>query len=135
MKVIAVSGDKKFYKIGEDSQSSKWYGVGEPVKNFMGSINKGDEVSIKFEKDNAGKNLLTFIKKSGSGGGEPSTTTKTPGGSSYSAPRNNDVQESIVKQTIGKMVAMTIQGLDGVDLTNVDEVIDSLFAKYKEKVG
>ena len=51
-----------------------------------------------------------------------------------SSPEGQAKQESIRNQTIGKMVAMTIQGLDGIDLNNVLTVIDTLYKKYQEIV-
>jgi hypothetical protein len=64
MKVLAISNDGNFYKLGTDQKNSDWYGKTPEVEKFLTGIIKGDEVNVKFEKKN-GRNILTYITKTG----------------------------------------------------------------------
>lgn len=158
MKLIAISGDKKYYRIGETFENSAWYEVTDEVKQWAEKIKKGETVNIKSKKSEDGKkNILLFIAKgdttSTSLPTPPSTTdapTVTPTSepsisitnegltypTEYSRPKTPEERADIRNQAKGHMVSRTIIGLQGqISLDNIEETIDRLFKKYTEKVG
>jgi hypothetical protein len=140
MKVLGNSKDKLWLRLGEDQQNAGWYGT-QKVSEYANTLNRGDEVEIKFEVTQGAKGpqkILTFIKKVGSGPaptekkswGKPTETISAP----VSEPSAKD--ESIKRQAIGKMVAQALVALQGqVDPNNIDEIIETLWSKFETKVN
>ncbi len=78
-------------------------------------------------KDGTYKTCYTCSMAAKAKGG--TTATKTWG-------KTPEEQNSIKQQAIGHMVSRTLIGLSGhLDLNNIEEVIEKLYAKYKEVVG
>lgn len=133
MKVTAISKDGRFYKIGEALADAVWYGIGDEVKSYITSIQKGDEVEIKFSTGADKKRVLNYIKKTGSAptqtNGEAPSTFKKPW-VDYGT-KSPEVQDSIRKQAVGHMTSRTLIAMQGsIDSSNVIEMIDMLYAKY-----
>ena len=147
MRVITISRDGNFYKIGANEGQARWYGVGDQVKKFIGTIQKNDDVNIKYQAGADGKPVLTYIKKSSENGGAPIETsvemkispadTYTKPTSSYSGGyKDPAVQESIKRQAIGHMTSRTLIALQAqLDVANVTGVMETIYAKYQELVG
>ena len=147
MKVFAISRDKQFFKIGEDTNSAQWYSYADNVANFIKSINVDDEVSLKAAKNPDGKLVITFIKKGASGNrpqqgpasssvpGSPSSTPNYQAQSEYQQMKNPEEADFIKRQAIGHMVSRALIALQGqVDLTNIDSVIKQLYTTFKTEV-
>ena len=62
MVIYAISKDKSYYRIGNSPDTKDWYAKTPEVAKILDTINKGDEVSIKYEKNESGKRLLTSIE-------------------------------------------------------------------------
>jgi hypothetical protein len=111
-KVIAISKDKQYYKIGESSTESLWYGVGEKIKNFIDSVNRGDEEEIKYdEAEDKGRKqrVLNFIRVTKKA---PETPTSSPTTTSRFN-NGNDRNKSIEKQTIVKAAVEAVKAMTG----------------------
>jgi len=63
MKVLAISGDKQYFRLGEDRDNSSWYTRTSEVESICSTLNKGDEVKITFEKDKDNKNTILTQQK------------------------------------------------------------------------
>lgn len=133
-KIIARSnnGSGNMLKI-EDKTSSKgyvWYFMTQPVVDFVNGtkIVPNDEIEFTSEEIK-GEDTITRVTKIGGS----SSGTGSSAGKFYE--KSPEVQESIKRQAIGHMVSRTIKGLQGVDLNNINTVIDSLYKKYQEVVG
>lgn len=145
MKIFAISRDRKFFKIGEETNSAQWYGYTDKVAQFMKGLNSGDEVSIRSAKGDDGKLTILFIKK-GAVDVSPKqapTSSASDGPSEYVNTRTEDYQkmknpeevEVIKRQAVGHMVSRALNALQGqVDLTNIDDVIKQLFKSFKAQV-
>lgn len=63
MKVYAMSGDKKYWRIGNSSDTKDWYVKTDAVASILDTTNKGDEVTITWEKEQGNnQKFLTAIK-------------------------------------------------------------------------
>ena len=148
MRIIAIRNDKTAIFIGTDQTDAKWYGTG-PIKNYIKDLQKNDEVEIRYRTNEQQKLELSFIKKVYNGNGklpqveqeyqsdkDVMVENPTPSTSGPGQPKTFEEKrsESICRQAIGKMVATTISGLEGVDVNNVYDMIDKLFEKYQQKV-
>ncbi len=147
MKLVGISRDKDWYKIGETEADAIWYDI-EKVKNFVKFIKVGDNVEIKSKKNDVGKPAIVFIKKVAGGAPEANIDPTDPSleapkeAPRSDAPKNtfydkSDARgESIKRQAIGKMVATSLVSMQGqVEEGNVEALIDKLFAKFTAKVG
>ncbi len=144
MKVFAISRDKKFFKIGEDTNSAQWYGYSDKVAKFMTNVNNGDTVSIRSAKGDDGKLTILFIKKGedGTGSAQQGPTSSASSGASAPAPsveyqkqKHPDEAQFIKNQAVGHMVSRALGSLQGqVDLTNIDDVIKQLYKTFKTEV-
>lgn len=153
MILFKISRDKRFASIGVTEQEAEWYTIEPHVEKFVYSIPLGAEVGIKSEKkDN--KNHLVFITSKTAGG--PTTepvhnTVSTPPPTQIkpqipvvskptsfvsSGNKTPEVQESIKRQAIGKMVAESLVALQGqLTPATIKEVITDLYAHYQSLVG
>jgi hypothetical protein len=138
LKVFSVSRDKKFYNIGEEKASAKWYGYSEECAAQIATIQWKDEVECKFENVE-GKDIIISISKIGNVATSSSTTNEPTNTSSPAPKRNyssNDTSEQIKQLAIGHMVSRTIIGLQAsIDINNMCSVIDTLWEKYSSKVN
>lgn len=131
MKIFAISGDKKWIKIGNDFSSAEWYGT-ERVSNFIKDLNKGDEVEIRFSKNNAGKNILDYIKTINVKQDISSPTSTSIGTSNITT--NKD--EHIKRLSILRAVAEAVNALAGqVDLHNIGDVMEELYDRFYTKIS
>jgi len=127
LKIIAITKKNDYYRIGESFNYSGWYATKEvqdtPVKN-------GDVVEITFEKEGK-ENVLKTIKVVGSA---PTGDTTSSGNGGNSGGRSPDINTSIRKQSVGKMVAETVKAMDlkEASIEQVLIVIDTLYKKYEE---
>ena len=123
LKIIATTKPpKSFYRIGEDFNSSLWYDFSKVVD--VGA-KTGDEVEIEFETKGKDR-ILTAIKVVGTA--PPKTTnTKSPD-------KGVDINNSIRKQAVGKMVPETLKAMDltGLSIVDIEPIIKSLFNTYDE---
>ena len=102
LKIIATTKPPKtFYRIGEEFNSSLWYDYSK-VKDV--GAKTGDLVEIEFDKEGNDR-ILSSIKVVGSAPAK----TQSAGGSGEN--RGNDINTSIRKQTVGKMVAETLKSI------------------------
>jgi len=63
-KVISISEDREFFRIGDTTDSSEWYKVGDKVKSFSKYIKEGAQVKIGYDTDkNSGQKVLNFLQK------------------------------------------------------------------------
>ena len=123
----------------EDGGVETWYNMTEKVKDYMKKFPKGSEVEVTVSDNEKGK-IITFFKPVKGNGG--SSTTPEEHSPSAPAPvfekktwgKSPEESDSIVAQAIMHAVSRTIIGLEGVDLNNVNSVIDTLYAKYATKV-
>jgi len=136
LKVIAITKKLDYYRIGENFNYSAWYAT----KNVKDSpVSQGDLVEIEYEKEGK-ENVLKTIKVVGkaesNGNGAETTTASSTATSSASTWRAKSPEESntIRKQTVGKMVAETLNAMDltGSGIADVLPLIDELFKKYDE---
>jgi len=61
MIIYAISKDKNYYRIGNTPDTKDWYTKTPEVAKILDTINKGDEVNVKYEKDESGKRLLMLV--------------------------------------------------------------------------
>lgn len=124
MKVCAISGDKKYLKLGENFDSSRWYVVTDKVTEIANTINRGDTVEIKADQKDDGKLYLNFIKKTASAPGERKYWGKSP-----------EEQNTIRRQAIGHMASRALIALQGqVDINNITSVAETLYKKFRSLV-
>jgi hypothetical protein len=147
LKVFSVSRDKKFYNVGEEKASAKWYGFSEGCASQIATIQWKDEVECKFENVD-GKDIIVSISKVGATS-TPSNddsankeTASQPTPTAAQEPKQhrnysgNDTSEQIKQLAIGHMVSRTIIGLQAsIDINNMCSVIDTLWEKYSSKVN
>jgi len=129
----------------EDGGVEGWYYMTDKVRDYMKKFPKGTDVEVTVEQKEKGK-IITFFKPPTNNGGnstggsmsEPSMSSpSTPTPAPYVAKtygKSPEENHSIKAQAIMHAVSRTIIGLDGVDLNNVNSVIDTLYNKYSEKV-
>jgi len=151
MKIFAITDNKQFMKIGETDKTSEWYAVTPAVSQFVTRLKAGDSVEVRGIRNDNGQLSLQFIKKLNfeqpSYPKEPTMQTPPqdfpdaiPPKQAETAPawgmKSPEVQDSIKRQAIGHMTSRTLIALQGqIDLTNVESIIDRIYAKYVEKVG
>jgi hypothetical protein len=141
MKIFAVSGNKKFYRIGETFPASIWYTASEDIIAVASAMAKGDVVEIKSEPAVSGGNpLMTSIKKVGTAApSNTSTSHASAPNSSYQKStygKSPEEQNNIKRLALGNMVSRSLIALQGhIDLNNIYEIIDTLYSKYEEKIG
>lgn len=149
MKVIAISRDKRFYKIGENSNDSDWYEVTDKVSNFAKNIERGDEVAIKYNVQNVNGRevkVLDFIGKESStdntrsSSSTPksysSSTKQMNSGRLDSGGRTDSVGRSIERQAIMKAACEAVKTMPG-QFGSVDDLwntIDTLYTKMITKI-
>jgi len=132
MKIVAISGDKVYYRIGTDLKNSAWYRT-EKVKEVV--VNKGDEVELTFEKDKEGINILNSIKVVAQV--KPPETVVATASSSTSTgvtskvwrQKSADESEEIRRQAVGKMVAESVKAL--TPPPTIEILIESIKMLYK----
>ena len=142
LKVFSISRDKKFYNIGEEKTSAKWYGYSESCSDAIAKIQWKDEVECTIEKIER-KDVIVAIskvaetvstKESNSNNNTQTKTTKST--SSFQPKTYNNTSEQIKQLAIGHMVSRTIIGLQAsIDINNMCSVIDTLWEKYSSKVN
>ena len=123
LKVIAITKQKDYYRIGESFNYSSWYAT----KNVLDvTVSQGDLVGITHEK--VGKeNVLKSINVLGRA---ETTTTVKPNGTD----KGTDVNNSIRKQTIAKAVPETLKAMDlsGLGIEDIKPMIEELFEVYEK---
>ena len=134
LKVIAITKKLDYYRIGENFNYSAWYAT----KNVLSTpVSQGDLVEIESEKEGK-ENVLKTIKvvgKAESNGTMESSgvPSSTPSASTWRA-KSPEESNTIRKQTVGKMVAETLNAMDltGSGIVDILPLIDELFKKYDE---
>ncbi len=127
LKVMAITKPPKyFYRIGENIGNAFWYSF-ENLKDGTDypEVSTGDLVEIESKKE--GKDtILTSIKVTGK------APAKTSTGTSGWRSKSPEESESIRKQAVGKMVAETVKGVEGVTQANVEDLVNNLYLRYNE---
>lgn len=133
MKIVAISGDRVYYRIGDDLKNSFWY-RSDKVKDIQ--VQKGDEVEITFEKDAEGINILNSIKvtsmapdsviKPPQGGTGETSTELTP--KKVWRQKSAEEGEEIRRQAVGKMVAESVKGL--TPQSSIDVLLSNIEKLY-----
>jgi hypothetical protein len=146
MKVFGISKDGMFYRIGEKEDTKDWYKKSAAVENFIRNIQRGDEVEIKFILDDTNTKVLEFISKKrntefselGSekviASTKPILKTEYPSHNSYDyqKPKTPEESDQIRKLSIIASVANSLKGIGGVDINNVESIINNLFNIYSK---
>ena len=132
-KVIAITKKNDYYRIGDDFNCSAWYKT-KNVKDV--EVHQGDLVEIEFEKEGK-ENILTSIKVVGKSEATSTSVSSSASSKSFTPYRSKSPEESesIRKQAVGKMVAETIKGFDGLNVTTVEmatSIIKTLFKTYDD---
>ena len=132
LRIIAISGDRIFYRIGEDLKNSHWF---KSTNVSSISVAKGDNVEIKFDKDDHGVNILSEIKvlvpTPQTTTGSASTATTTTFEKKEWRSKSPAEGEEIRRQAVGKMVAETVKVFK--DVSDVDwlcAAIEKLYNAY-----
>ena len=150
MKILRFGKAGKNVCIGVDSRTGEWYRISDAVRPYLAKFEEGADVDIKFEGPQDAK-VLTHINTSTGIGNSAElmhlvSPTPTPAVVSKSVtttqPKSNwgdkspEVQDSIKRQAIGHMTSRTLIALQGqVNPGNINELIDTIYNKYVEKVG
>jgi len=127
-KIIATTKPPKtFYRIGEDFNTSLWYDFSK-VQDV--GAKTGDLVEIEFDKEGKDR-VLTSIKVTGSA---PAKAESTGGSWKGGTDKGVDINNSIRKQAVGKMVAETMKAIDLSTYSEDDilALIPKIFNKYDE---
>lgn len=126
MQIWAISGDKKYLKIGEDFNSARWFGIPEALMTITALLIKGDVVELTHSQGADGKLVLETIKKTGA---VPAKEFKSYG-------KTPEEQNSIKRQAIGHMTSRTLIALQGqVDIGTIEGVMERIYKKYQILVG
>jgi len=129
MQICAISGDKKFLKIGEDFNSARWYGIPETLTTIAAPLAKGDIVALTHKQGADGKLVLETIKKTGAVTARTDAPQKTYG-------KSPEEQDSIKRQAIGNMTSRALIGLQGqVDVSNIESIMEKVYKKFQSLVG
>lgn len=129
MQICAISGDKKFLKLGEDFTSARWFGIPPTLETETASLAKGDIVVITHKQGADGKLVLETIKKTGTVPAKTPEQQKTYG-------KTPAEQDSIKRQAIGHMTSRTLIALQGqVNIGDIESVMEKLYKKYQFLVG
>ena len=112
-KIIAISGDKQFYKVGVNSDDSVWFTKTSEVETVLAVINRGDEVNLSFEWQEKNR-MLTAIE----------VTKKA-----VEENQNYNKSESIEKQTMMKAAADAVKAMPGC-FANINDLGDSVIKLY-----
>ena len=156
MKIVAISGDGQYYKIGETFDDSKWYVV-KNVLGYVKGLQKGDEVEIKYALDKSKNRVLSYIKKVNSGQVTSNTkvvrephikTTNLPSQESasfneglrypdrYMSPKTPQESERIKRLSIFDSVCVAVAALAGqVDENGLSNAIEKLYDKFYKKIS
>ncbi len=158
MKVCAVSGDKKYLRLGETFDNSRWYVITDKVKEVASTVSAGDTVEVKAEQKDNGKLYLSEIKKTGSAPASSTSTSKhacekcgkplkddsyptcyTCSMKERNSPENLDKeakkQATIRRQAIGHMTSRALIALQGiVDINNITSIAETLYKKFRSLV-
>jgi len=158
MKVCAISGDRKYLRLGATFDNSRWYTVTDKVKEIVATISRGDEVEVKAQQKDDGKLYLTEIKKTASAPVSSTSTSKHAcekcgkllKDDSYptcyncsmkekNSPENLDKeakkQATIRRQAIGHMTSRALISLQGiVDVNNITSIAETLYKKFRTLV-
>ena len=129
MKVFAIAKKESgvFYRIGETDDTSRWYTVTPAVQNVIKDIQKGDLVEIEYTDMPHGNRHLTSVIKTGS-------VPRDDYGNEYMKSRPPEQRAEIRSAAIGKMVAMSLQGIEGINIENYEETIKNLYKIYDEVI-
>lgn len=129
MQICAISGDKKFLKIGEDFNSARWYGIPDALVTTTAALAKGDIVVLTHKQGADGKLVLETIKKTGAVAPKTDAPQKTYG-------KSPEEQDSIKRQAIGHMTSRTLIALQGqVDVGTIESLMEKIYKKYQSLVG
>lgn len=140
-KLVRVSQKGNMAKIGQDLDNSEWYYLSEPASKFIKTISVGEVVSFETENDKSkDRPVIMRINKSDSSGvkteAQRTASSVTSPGARVTSTRSESVDErqaSIVRQTVLKATATTLQGIGAaghLDQNNWQPIAEQVFKYY-----
>ena len=124
MKVYAISGDKMFWRIADSPDTKIWYTKTDAVASILDTVNKGDEVNIKYEKDENNKKLLTSVEIVKRG----NTNNDNNGNSKFRHP------DELRRDEAMRSACLAIQAMPG-SFSDVNALINATCLLYDKILG
>ena len=122
MKVLAISADRDYFRLGAEISNSSWYTKTPETKSICDTLNKGDEVKITFEKDENNKKYLqtvNVIKKN------PNVLQQSFNGNKFREP------EQLRKDATMRSACIAMQSMVGA-YQNIDDLSNAICILYKK---
>lgn len=121
-KIVAISRDKLYYKVGVSSEDSIWYTKTSEVDVVCAELEVGWKVTIDYDWDEKKKkgflSNVEILEK----------TTKE------SEEKDRDRKKSIERQAMMKCACEAVKGIPGIDIASLKDIIIDLYTAMYRKI-